>query len=365
MEYTTNFQLKKPSAQDYYDIDDFNNNADVIDNKLAKGMEAYNSVSQLLTRISNLEQRATKLEIKGKILLDLYAMNGTTVSITQSGYTSQQFTISSTGYVRKEMPAVGVWNISYTYNSLSYSTKVNLDHIGVTVVALAPKLEHSSWAFIDKVGSLGLANRCWKVGDTKSLTVGTESMQVRILDFNHDLLWEQDSGVRKTAPITFALTDVLSTKCKMHSSSSANVAWGNRDMITTVLPARKLELTADLQSVIKDVAKVYMKLFEGEQNQGGGSASEGCELLKSDLFLLSEREIFGESRVSNPYYEYERAYEYFARGNDFRADGDYWMRSCGYTTSGAFKSALCLMSSGAVAARTMANEMSLLFGFCV
>ncbi len=32
--YTKNFGLKKPEPMDFYNIDDFNNNADIIDEKL-------------------------------------------------------------------------------------------------------------------------------------------------------------------------------------------------------------------------------------------------------------------------------------------------------------------------------------------
>ncbi len=32
--YTKNFNLKKPSEEDFYNIKDFNDNADIIDNKL-------------------------------------------------------------------------------------------------------------------------------------------------------------------------------------------------------------------------------------------------------------------------------------------------------------------------------------------
>jgi len=32
--YTTNYNLKKPASTDTYNIDDFNNNADIVDTKL-------------------------------------------------------------------------------------------------------------------------------------------------------------------------------------------------------------------------------------------------------------------------------------------------------------------------------------------
>ena len=35
MKYTTNLNLKKPDQEDFYNVDDFNYNADIIDTELA------------------------------------------------------------------------------------------------------------------------------------------------------------------------------------------------------------------------------------------------------------------------------------------------------------------------------------------
>lgn len=34
MEYTQNYKLKKPGQEDFYNVDDFNSNADIVDQKL-------------------------------------------------------------------------------------------------------------------------------------------------------------------------------------------------------------------------------------------------------------------------------------------------------------------------------------------
>ncbi len=44
MEYTRNYRLKKPAQTDYYDVDDFNSNADIIDEAMGNIPRAvYNS----------------------------------------------------------------------------------------------------------------------------------------------------------------------------------------------------------------------------------------------------------------------------------------------------------------------------------
>lgn len=39
--YTENFNLKKPSNEDFYNIEDFNGNADIIDEELTKLNNLY------------------------------------------------------------------------------------------------------------------------------------------------------------------------------------------------------------------------------------------------------------------------------------------------------------------------------------
>ena len=47
--YTANYRLKKPGLADYYNIQDFNDNADVIDGKLKLGEEAKSLAESLQT----------------------------------------------------------------------------------------------------------------------------------------------------------------------------------------------------------------------------------------------------------------------------------------------------------------------------
>ncbi len=56
---TTNYGLIKPSENDYYNIEDFNKNSDVIDSEIKR---ANDRVSDIENRTSNVEQRSTDLE---------------------------------------------------------------------------------------------------------------------------------------------------------------------------------------------------------------------------------------------------------------------------------------------------------------
>jgi len=59
--YTTNYSLKKPAQSDHYDVDDFNDNADIIDaaiaghagQSLVHGATALNLANRLILRDAN------------------------------------------------------------------------------------------------------------------------------------------------------------------------------------------------------------------------------------------------------------------------------------------------------------------------
>mgnify|MGYP000178798343 FL=1 len=45
MKETTNLKLKKPDQNDFYNIDDFNNNSDIIDEEIGKIKEDMKNIS--------------------------------------------------------------------------------------------------------------------------------------------------------------------------------------------------------------------------------------------------------------------------------------------------------------------------------
>lgn len=84
MKTTENYELKKPDADDFYDIKDQNENMDIIDAKLAT------MSSGIVQNVEELSQVKTKLETKPSYeegVFSPYFMNGNIVSTTiQAGY---------------------------------------------------------------------------------------------------------------------------------------------------------------------------------------------------------------------------------------------------------------------------------------
>ena len=58
--YTTNIKLVKPLDTDFYNIDVFNDNADIIDTQIKQVKDSINQVS---TNVSNIELKAEKITV--------------------------------------------------------------------------------------------------------------------------------------------------------------------------------------------------------------------------------------------------------------------------------------------------------------
>ena len=63
MKYTEELNLKKPGVEDFYDVEDFNQNADVIDSEFKKMKEHLNQIPEDLQNLLN--QKIDKEEGKG------------------------------------------------------------------------------------------------------------------------------------------------------------------------------------------------------------------------------------------------------------------------------------------------------------
>lgn len=365
MDYTSNYQLKKPAAADQYNIEDFNENADTIDEKLQVGQQALTLANQLLTRVAKLETQATTLNARTQVFLTMYGLPGTNITLSCPTSATTVYNIGASGKATATLNNTGEYTIEYKYNGKTYTRMVTIDYIGETVVALAPELELCGWDFIDLVSGLGLADTCWSVGDTKEITVSGESMIVRILDFNHDTLYSQDTGCGRKASITFGLTEPLPDQMPMHSNSDEKIPWSQREMHTIYLEMFKEELEYDLQACIKTVAKTTMLPWNANLGNYGNYSNEGAEETAEDLFLFSEAEIFGDSRLSNPYYQYERPYEYFRRGNPFICSGDYWLRDVPSAQNDPYTYSIYVATNGRVYCDSVTDIHGLLFGFCV
>ena len=184
------------------------------------------------------------------------------------------------------------------------------DNIEVTVGVGA--FNDNSWSDIKAAVNAGTAASYWKVGDRKAVTlngtVGTKSFSntttyCYILGFDHNK--DVESGGAHSLHIGFgasalsggayiaycdsSYTSRVSTSCfNMNTSSTNSGGWNSCQMKSTICPAFKNVLPAELKNNIRAVTKW--------QNDGNSTTGQSSS---NEIWLLSEMEIFGKANMSN------------------------------------------------------------------
>lgn len=332
MDYTKNYKLRKPAAEDFYDVEDFNQNSDAIDDKMLVADRAYALANELLTRVGTLENLSNLLQSKSKIMVTVYAPEGAEIMAinTSNGRRTAPITVGAGMEVAVELDSVGCWQIICTYGGVDYVCELKAESVGHTVLAMPVPLADAPWAYIDKVSVAGLAKTCWMLGDTKNITVSGAEYEVAILGFDHDDLGEPGEDGRTRAGISFGMTSTLAETYQLHPTytESDPTTWLTQKFRLNTLPALLATMPADLQAAIKPVRKWISAPEEGVNGYDASVAIAGTLNCVDKLFLFSDLELFGIAHASNPYYAHSRLYEFFRyTGMDgIIKDKDYWLR---------------------------------------
>lgn len=194
-------------------------------------------------------------------------------------------------------------------------------------------LEENDWATIAEMAALGLAPKFWKLGDTKTFTIGDKNYHAQIIGFNHDDLSDSDAMYNKSdynggtnkAGITFLMVELLYDTYKLENGTNVSGGmWSNCDFRTNEIPQIKSIIGNECSSVIRTVIKK-------------SKATNIIDTSHDELFIPSEAEMFG-------YGDYDtiddgKQYAWFASGAskikkyDTYAH-DWWLRSHGSSEYG-------------------------------
>lgn len=283
----------------------------------------------------------------------VYADNGTTVTMTKGSKTLTAVAGSNKQAVLYPSE-LGVWNVKRTWKGSTKTVSFTVEVIGIVYCypfTVGQNLESTSWADISSISELGLAQKYFAVGDTKSIKVNGVSYQVRIIGFNHDNL---TSGGK--AGITFQMVDCLNTTYQMESSNINTNGWINCAMRKTHL---RSTIWGQLESSLKSVIKTVNKLASA------GNQSATIQTAQDTLFLLSEVEIFGKVTYSKA--GEGSQYAYYAAGNSTikkvnGSAGIWWGRS----PYGSSTADFCRVgNSGNATIAAASTSTGVAFGFCV
>ena len=277
--------------------------------------------------------------------------SGATVTAT-NGTKTFSGTVPTSGVLSLTITASGTYTVTATKSGettdpVSVAITTSGQTYSVECLFFNSVLSKNTWAQIAKASAAGKASQLWSVGDTKDITVGSETLTLVIMGFNHDDL---ASGGR--AGITFGMKNLMASTRRMNASNTNSGGFTGSEMYSwlqnTLLPT----LPSDLQAVLKSVNK---KTSAGSQSS-------------MKLFLFSEIEIFGSTTYSKA--GEGSQYSYFATAANrikYLANGSgsacwWWERSPNGSSSSNF---CCVDSNGDANGYNAYYTYGVCFGFCV
>ena len=321
------------------------NKANLLNDTTKAALELTQADPTVNDALYALSQKGSPAEVH------VIADNGTQVTMSKG---SKVLTAQVSSGEAVLYPAeLGDWSIKYTFDGSQKTRTWTLEVIGIVYVypfEIGATLNDTDWEDIELCGRLGMAEKFFKVGDTKTVNIGGTNYEVQIIDFNHD---DKVSGGK--APMTFQLVDCLNQTAQMNSSNTNTGGW-NGSAMRTRMATYKSQLPAALRNVIKTVKK--------KSGTGGGSSS-GTQTTNDDLFLLSEIEIFGTTTYSvageGTQYAWYKAGNTRIKKVNGSAD-TWWERS----PRGGSTTGFCDVNSSGSADYDDANSSrGVSFGFCV
>nr|UVY62697.1 MAG: hypothetical protein [Bacteriophage sp.] len=267
-------------------------------------------------------------------------------------------TVPSSGVLSLTIIAPGTYTVTATKSGettdpVSVAITTSGQTYSVECLFFNSVLSKNTWAQIAKASAAGKASQLWSVGDTKDITVGSETLTLVIMGFNHD-----DLASGGKAGITFGMKNLMATTRRMNASNTNSGGFTGSEMYSwlqnTLLPT----LPSDLQAVLKSVNK----------KTSAGSQSSTINTNSMKLFLFSEIEIFGSTTYSKA--GEGAQYSYFATAANrikYLANGTgsaywWWVRSPFGSSSNGF----CGVVSNGYASFSGADAANgVCFGFCV
>ena len=267
-------------------------------------------------------------------------------------------TVPSSGVLSLTITASGTYTVTATKSGettdpVSVAITTSGQTYSVECLFFNSVLSKNTWAQIAKASAAGKASQLWSVGDTKDITVGSETLTLVIMGFNHD-----DLASGGKAGITFGMKNLMATTRRMNASNTNSGGFTGSEMYSwlqnTLLPT----LPSDLQAVLKSVNK----------KTSAGSQSSTINTNSMKLFLFSEIEIFGSTTYSKA--GEGSQYSYFATAANrikYLSNGSgsaYWLWE--RSPNGSNSNSFCDVNSyGGAYNNYAANTNGVCFGFCV
>lgn len=266
---------------------------------------------------------------------------GDTVTVSYGGTTVEAVEDNGVWYAKAW--AYGNYTVNLVSATESKNTTVNIDEVKlyeITLTIVSNTLNDNSWDVIKTVSNLGMASNYWNVGDRKAAvlngTVGHLSLSnyttyAFIIGIDHNASLEGKNRIHFQLAKT-ALSGGKSV-CfydnygsyvsetgyfSMNASATTVGGWASSQMRTNICGTSLTSYSGTVIAIIPDSLRSVLKsVIKFTDNVGNVSISENAVTATTDyFFLLSEYEVYMETKHCNPYEASKQAqYAYYSAGN--------------------------------------------------
>lgn len=320
---------------------------------LLEGATAHNAAGEL---IAGVMKKGTELQIivsvtsgaavtatKGSKVVSGTAVNGTcTLTVPEAGTWSVSASLNGQTSNTENVSTEDSYPVELTLSDESPTDTKDVTIVDSYAVALtiptspvSTTLNDNTWDVIKTVADANQGENYWSIGDCKQVQVGGTigitqigfTTHAFIIGFNHDGINGIHFQLGKANPqndygmclcsSSYNTSSTTKGEYNMINSYTNNYldGWNDSQMLVNVLKGYLSALPEELRSVIQTV--YHTEKVVG--NLSGAAQWVEIDDIPSDLFLLSEKEVFGVSRYGQP--SRSTQYAYYSAGNSKIAHG--------------------------------------------
>lgn len=281
-------------------------------------------------------------------IVNVYTVPGASVTMTLGAKTLTA-TANTSGLTVLYPNILGTWSVKVVSPSNTYNGTITVQNIGIFTTSF-PTLNNMSWADINRVGQAGAAPNVFKRGDTKNVTIGSETIPLRLEDFGHD-----DLASGGKAKMTFMMEILLATVQQMNTTNT-NVGSWNSSAMRSRMSTYLSQFPADLRAVIKPVIK---KTTAGNQSTSIQSTTDSLWLPSmKEVGLLTTNAGLADEGTQYPLFT-----DNASRIKKRSGSANYWWTRSPYTGSATYF--YYVLSDGSNDYYSASDSYGVCLGLCV
>ena len=205
-----------------------------------------------------------------------------------------------------------------------------------------PDMNNNTWEQISLAAQKGVAEKVWRVGDTKEITLSGSVKGVNlsgtylcyILGFNHNAALEGDNRIHFQLARSVDGLELCFSSFLFDSFENTDGGWKVCDLHTEIMGTDPANCTGRILGTLPTDLLNVLRPTQKYSDNGTGT-NESVSATTDYLWIPSEKEVFGTITMgTRDQGEYQEQYAYYAAGGSLirnshtgRTPAPWWLRS--------------------------------------